>query len=187
MNRTLVSTVVSLAIFGSDAFAQEQMTPVRFREVVSAPGDQIPLNAKLSATGPLWTNVTSNVSFNYKDGKAFQEKMSETSKTVSGKYVVTTVQSQSNKQPMHSIMTYDENARCYKVWSLFGETITEGRIVYDLDKKIYAMDSAYGDGFTELGVGSFSNTEMSSRTFIFKKGVLFCTREVKTTPVAGDK
>jgi hypothetical protein len=68
------------------------------------------------------------------------------------------------------------------VWALFGDTIIEGRIVYDLHKKIFAMNSAYGDGFTELGVGFYSDPESSSRTLVFKNGALFCTRESTTTP-----
>ena len=163
------------------------MTPSRFREIVSAPGDTIPVNSKLSATGPLWTNATVHIVLKYETGKTFQETVTQTSKTIRGQYIVTTVQSQFYKQPMDAIMTYDEIASAYKVWALYGDTITEGHIVYDFDKKISAMNSAYGDGFTELGVGSYDDTQGSNRTLIFKNGILFCTRESKTTPVIKEK
>jgi hypothetical protein len=47
---------------------------------------------------------------------------------------------------MDSIMTYDEKASAYKVWSIFGETTTEGQILYYLKRKLCAITSAYGDG-----------------------------------------
>jgi hypothetical protein len=162
--------------------AQEPVTAGRFREIVSAPGDTVPLSTKLAAAGPLWTNATIRITLAFADGRTFKEEIAATSKTVAGKYVVTRVASKFYKQPMDSVMTYDERASAYKVWALFGDTVTEGRMVYDLQKKIFAMNSAYGDGFTELGIGSYSDTESSSRTSVFKDGVLFCTREAITTP-----
>jgi hypothetical protein len=162
--------------------AQERITAARFREIVSTPGDTMPLNAKLAAAGPLWTNATVRISLAFADGRTFREEVAETTKTIAGKYVVTRVASKFYKQPMDSIMAYDDQASDYKVWALFGEAVTEGRIVYDPKKRIFAMDSAYGDGFTELGVGSYSDTESSSRTSVFKNGLLFCTRDATTTP-----
>jgi len=154
---------------------------------VSTPGDSTPLIPELSAAGPLWTNATVSISLKYESGKTFKEEVAATAKTVEGKYVVTTVRSQFYKQPMDSITTYDEEASAYKVWAIYGETLTEGHIVYDLQKKVFAVNSTYGDGFTELGVGSYFATESSDRTFIFKSGALFCTRESKTRPASNSK
>ncbi|MDR3458353.1 MAG: hypothetical protein P4N60_12960 [Verrucomicrobiae bacterium] len=187
MKNTLAFVFATIVLSSITVWGQEQMTIARFREIASSPGDTVPLNPKLSVAGPLWTNATIAISLKYENGKNFKEVVAETAKTVGGKYVVTTVQSQFYKQPMDSIMTYDEKASAYKVWAIFGETITEGHIVYDFQKKIYAMNSAYGDGFTELGVGSYTSTESSDQTLIFKNGVLFSTRESKCMPVDPSK
>jgi hypothetical protein len=187
MNKSKLVFLLTLTVIPILGLGQEQMTAARFREIVSAPGDSIPLIAKLSETGPLWTNAAVSITLKFESGKTFEEKAVETVRTVKGKYIVTTVDSKFYNQPMQSIMTYDEQASAYKVWGLFGETVTEGRVVYDLSKKLTAMTCAYGDGFTELGVGSYSSTQSSSRTSIFKNGVLFCTREASTTPVTKSK
>jgi hypothetical protein len=186
--KKLTATIFGIMALSSVAvLGQDQMTPARFREIASTPGDNLPLNPKLSAAGPLWTNVSITIALKYENGKTFNEEVAETAKTVGGNYIVTTISSRFYKQPMESIMTYDEKASSYKVWAVFGETITEGHIVYDLQKKIYAMNSAYGDGFTELDVGSYNDKESYDKTLIFKQGVLFCTRESKSAPVIKPK
>jgi hypothetical protein len=187
MNKSLA---VFFAVIVASSFVghgQEKMTLARFREIVSSPGDSEPLNPKLAAAGPLWRNATVSFSLRFEGGKTFQATADATSKTVRGKYVVTTVNAPSFKQPADTIMTYDEAVSAHRVWAVQGETIIEGRIVYDVEKKLYAMSSAYGAGLTELGVGSFSTTESTSRTWMFTNGVLFCTRESKTTPVTKSK
>jgi len=62
-----------------------------------------------------------------------------------------------------------------------------GTIVYDTAKKIFAATSSYGDGFTEIGVGSYSAMESSDRTLVYTNGVLFMTRETKSHPVPPTK
>lgn len=184
------SLAVIFAVIVASPFighGQEEMTLTRFREIVSSPGDNAPLSPKMAAAGPLWTNATVSFSLKFEGGKTFQATAAETSKTVRGKYVVTTVNAPSFKQPAETITTYDEAVSVHKVWAVQGETIIEGRIVYDVDKKLYAVSSAYGAGVTELGVGSFSTTESTSRTWMFTNGVLFCTRESRTTPVIKSK
>jgi hypothetical protein len=187
MNQTLALVFAMLVLSPLVVWGQEEMTPARFRKIASVPGDHIPLNPKLAATGPWWANVVVSVALEYEDGKTFKEEIAGTSKTVGGKYIVNTVLSKFYKQPMDSILTYDEKTSNYKVFAIYGETITEGRIVYDFSKKIYATSSAYGDGFTEQGVGSYTDAGSSDRTLIFKNGVLFCTRETKTTPANESK
>jgi len=175
----LIFTVVAVSL---SARAQEEMTAERFREIVSSPGDNTPLNPKLLAIGPIWTNATITVDLKYADGRKVKEEISGSNKTVKGKYVVATVNSDLYKQPINSISTYDENSGCYKFWGLWGDTVTEGLMVYDADKKIYSTHSTYADGYLEVGVGSYSNTNNQSHTVVLKNGVLFSTRDIDVVP-----
>ncbi|MGB7749173.1 MAG: hypothetical protein WBN75_18020 [Verrucomicrobiia bacterium] len=170
--------------------SQEQLTPDKFREIVATPGDKVPLLPKLAAGSPLWTNATVNVVLKYQTGKVFKEDIKQTAKTIGGKYIVFTGQSQFYHQPMSSILTYDEKASALKVYGLYGDghgsdVVTVSLIVYDYEKKIYAASSTYADGFKEITVGSYSETESSDRTLVYKDGVLFMTRETKTRPAVG--
>lgn len=165
------------------ALGQEQMTPARFREIAAAPGDSTPLRPQLAAAGPLWTNAMVSVVLTYQSGKVFKEEMTQTAKTIGGKYIVYTVQSNFYHQPMTSIATYDDEASALKTYGLFGETIAEGTLVYDSPKRIYAESSAYGDGFKETTVGSYSDTEDSAKSLVYQNGILVMTREAKRHPV----
>jgi len=60
--------------------------------------------------------------------------------------------------------------------------VTEGLMVYDADKKIYSTHSTYADGYLEVGVGSYSNTNNQSHTVVLKNGVLFSTRDIDVVP-----
>lgn len=146
----------------------------------------MPLLSQLSAI-PLWTNATVSNLMKYASGKVFKEEMLQTSRTVGGKYVVFTCQSKFYQQSISSILTYDEKASAVKVYGLYGEVVTEGTVVYDYEKKIYAITSNYGEDFKEITVGSYSDTESSDRTLVYKAGVLFMTREVKSHPIAAKK
>jgi hypothetical protein len=182
MLKTLAIAI--LVIMPVAVFGQEQMTSARFHEIVSTPGDSTPLNPKLAAAiGVLFTNATVKITVKYPDGKAVKFDVAETAKTVAGKYIVTTVRSQSNnEQTIDSIMTFDDKASVYKGWATYGDKIIGGVSVYDFDKKIVSTFVDYGDGSSELTVGSYTGSESSDRTVILKNGVLFCTRESKTTP-----
>ena|ERR1043165_2708561 len=186
MKHLFISVILSVVLLTARAFAEEPMTVERFREIAATPGDHVPLNDKLSVT-PVWTNSLISLSLKYNDGKEFQETLTATTKTVAGKYIISSVQSKFYQHPIDSIMTYDETARRYKVWGLAEGKVIEGTMIFDLDKKTYATQAAYGDGFTELGLGSFSDTETFSRTFVYKNGALVNTREMKATPVLGGK
>lgn len=119
----------------------------------------------------------------YASGKIFSEEMSQTAKTVGGKYIVFAADSKYYQQTMNCILTYDERAAAIKIYGLYGEHVTEGIVIYDALKNIYAITSSYGDGFLEVTVGSYSDTESSDRTLIYKDGVLFVTRNAKGWPV----
>jgi hypothetical protein len=186
MNKILC-VVFAAFLLSPVVWGQEQMTPARFREIASSPGDTVSLNAKMAAAEPIFTNAIANIVIKYEDGKISKETVATTTKTVAGKYVVTTVNSELYKRPMDVISGFDEKASCYKVWGLYGETLTEGIVVYDLPKKMSSMYAAYEGGFTELGVASFSDTESSSHTSMFKNGVLIGTRDIKVTPAKPSK
>jgi hypothetical protein len=173
------------------SLSQEPMTPARFREIVGTPGDAVPLAPQLAAV-PFWTNaVVSNV-MSYASGKVFREELTQAARTVGGKYVVFTVQSKFYNQPMNSILAYDEKASALKVYGLYGDghagdIVTEGTAIYDYAKKTYTITSSYGDGFKETTTGSYTDTEDSAKTVVYKDGVLFMTREDKTRPIVAGK
>jgi len=154
-----------------------------FTKIASSPGDDKPLLPQLAKAGPHWANATVAVTIKYQDGRVFNEKMASTSKTVNGKYVVTTAESQFYHQKITAISTFDERASAYRTWSLIGNVVAEQTAVHDFDKKIYATSSSYGDGFVEVGAGSYSDAAESSKTLVYKDGVLFMTREVRVTPI----
>jgi len=163
-------------------FGQETMTPERFKEIVAMPGDALPLPSQITSAGSMWTNAIASVVMKYQTGKVFTETIKVSGKTVGGKYLVFTAQSKFYQQPMNSIVTYDAKASALKTYALFGGVLTFTTSVADYDKKIYAENSSYGDGFDEITVGSYSDTENSERTMVYQNGVLFMTREVKTHP-----
>jgi hypothetical protein len=100
MNKPLVLFLTTLVLLPFQVLGQEQMTPARFRKIVSTPGDSTPLIPELSAAGPLWTNATVSISLKYESGKTFKEEVAATAKTVEGKYVVTTVRSPSERSAL---------------------------------------------------------------------------------------
>jgi hypothetical protein len=171
-----------LLLLSITAFSQEQISAEKFDQIASAPGDKTPLSGKL-AVFPFWTNSEANIFLKYEDGRTFKEDDVVTAKTINGKYIVFTMQSQFYKQPMNSIVTYDEKKLAFKVWGKYGETVTEGITVLDSKKKTYKTSSSYGDGFTEAGSGSYSDKGDSGRTLVYKNGTLVMTREVKSTPL----
>jgi hypothetical protein len=178
----VVLTVVAFAL-SLVVQAQEIMTAQRFREITSSPGDNVPLEPNLRAVGPIWTNAAITVDLTYADGKKFKEVIAGSVKTVKGKYVVSTVNSSLYKKPMDSITAYDEKAGCYKYWGMLGETITEGMMVFDTDKKIYATYSAFSPGAWELGVSCYTDTNIWSHSILNTNGVFYCTRDVTVVPV----
>jgi hypothetical protein len=185
------SETVSPLSLNAASSNQETMTLARFREIVGTPGDAVPLMPQLAAV-PFWTNaVVSNV-MTYASGKVFREELTQTARTVGGKFVVFTVQSKFYNQPMNSILAYDEKASALKVYGLYGDNhagdiVTEGTAAYDYTKKTYTSISSYGDGFKETTTGSYTDTEDSAKTVVYKDGVLFMTREVKTRPTVAGK
>lgn len=166
--------------------SQEAMTPARFREIASAPGDAVPLIAPLAAI-PFWTNAVATNVMTYASGKVFTEVATATAHTVRGRYVVFKFYSHYYQRTMNAILGYDVKASAPKTYGLYGDgqggdVVTEGLVTYDLKHKTYTITSAYGD-FKETTTGSYTDTEDVARTVVNKNGALFMTRTVVTRPV----
>lgn len=184
----LVRATETVASTNAASLNEETMTPARFREIVGKPGDAVPLVPQLAAI-PFWTNAAISNVMTYASGKVFQETLTQTARTVGGKYEVFTVQSKFYNQPMNAILTYDETSSALKVFGLFGDdrggdVLTCGTAVYDYAKKTYTITSSYGDGFKETTTGSYTDKEDFAKTVVYKNGVLFMTREARTSPIA---
>src|SRR5450756_3247952 len=78
MKNTLAFVFVAIVLSSVTVRGQEQMTVARFREIASTSGDSVPLNPRLTAGGPLWTNATIAISLKYANGTNFNEVVSET-------------------------------------------------------------------------------------------------------------
>jgi len=162
----------------------EEMTPKRFKELVAIAGDTNALRPELAAL-PFWREAKCSITMRYQDGKVFQEECIQTAKTIAGKYIVFSVDSRFYKQTMHAIAGYDEKASAIRQWGLLGNTLTEATVIFDLEKKLSASTSRYGDGFEEISVGNSSDVEMSDHTLVYKDGILFMTRDARTRPIRG--
>ena len=160
------------------------MTPEQFRKLVAIPGDTNALRPELASL-PFWRDAKCSITLKYQDGRVFKEECAQTAKTVGGRYIVFSVDSQYYKQTMHAIAGYDEKASAVRQWGLFGDTLTEATMNFDPERKICAWTATYSGGSVmEISMGSFSDKEMSDRTLVYKDGVLFLTREVSTRPIA---
>lgn len=172
---TLVLSMSSLAA------GQEEMTVARFKQIEAKQGDDKPLIQQLARI-PIWKKAVINISTKYQDGKSFKEECSAATKTVEGRYIVYTVESQYYGQPMSSILEFDEKVQSYKQWGLFGDTLTHSTIVYDFEKRVLASTASYQPGVVEISVETFSDKEESAHTLVYRDGVLFLTRDSKTRP-----
>ena len=172
-----------LCLLSSLAWSQEYLSPSEFKKIVATPGDAKPLRPELAAL-PFWRNAICSVRLKYEEGRLVEEDCPQTAKTVSGKYIVFTTESQLHKQPMHCIVGYDQRASAIKQWGLYKDTVTEATMIFDPEKRITASTSTYGGGYMEISVTSASDNEMSGHGLVYKNGVLFLTREVKTRPVS---
>jgi hypothetical protein len=168
-------------VIAGNAWSQEEMTPKRFRELVATAGDTNALRPELASL-PFWRDAKCSITMKYQDGKVFREECTQIAKTVAGKYIVFSMDSQYYKQTMHAIAGYDDKASAVRQWGLFGDTLTEATMIFDPKSKVSASTSRYGDGFMEISAGSCSGTEMTDHTVVYKDGVLFMTRDAKTWP-----
>jgi hypothetical protein len=177
------TSLLLLFLLSGLAWSEESLSLAQFKKIVAAPGDTKPLRSELAAL-PFWRIAICSVTLKYEEGRLVKEDCPQTAKTVRGKYIVITTDSQLHKQPMHCIVGYDQRASAIKQWGLYKDTITEATMIFDPEKKITASTSTYGGGYMELSVTSASDNEMSGRGLVYKNGVLFLTRDVKTRPVS---
>jgi hypothetical protein len=177
-------TCIFLALFVTEtAWSQETMNAERFKRLITSPGDNQALRPELASL-PFWTNAICSVTLKYPDGKVFKEECAQTARTVAGNYVVFATESKYYNQTMYSIAGYDAKASAVRMWGLFGDVVTEGTMIFDREKKISALTANYGEGFMEISVGSASEKELSDHALVYKDGVLFMTRDVRTRPAA---
>jgi hypothetical protein len=176
-----VTFLLSVCVSG-----QESMTAERFRSIVASRGDTNALRRELAVL-PFWRNTKTEITLKYQDGKTFKEECIGSAKTVGGRYIVFSMESQFYKQTMLAITGFDERANAIRQWGLFGDTVTEGTVVVDPEKKVSAWTSAYGDGYTEIQVSTYSDTEATDHALVYKQGVLFMTRDAKTYPISEPK
>lgn len=176
------SVFTFLALLAITASAQEAMNAERFKSIVAKPGDTTALRPELSAL-PFWPKVKTTITLEYQDGKTHKEETTATAKTVEGNYIVLSLDSKYYKQTMHAVTGFDEKAKAIRTWALFGEVLTESTMVVDPKRKTSAGTAAYGDGFTEISVNSYSDRGAHHRAQVFKNGVLFMTREEEAHPI----
>jgi hypothetical protein len=179
---TIVPVSLALLVIGT-ALCKEPMTPEQFRRLAATEGDSVPLRAELRPL-PVWKASQCSITMSYQDGKVVKEECAQSSKTIQGQYIVFTVDSKVYKRPMSAIVGYDETASAIRTWALFGNTLIQSTMVFDPEKKISASTSTYPEGFMEISVGSHTEKESSERCLVYKNGVLFMTREMKSWPIA---
>ncbi len=173
-----------IVFIAGSAWSQDEMTPKRFRELVATRGDTNALRPELASL-PVWRAAKCSITMKYQDGRVFRESCTQKAKTIAGKYIVFSMDSHYYKQPMYAIAGYDEKASAVRQWGLFGDILTEATMIFDPEKKVSASTSRYGDGFMEISAGTYSDTEMSDHTVVYKDGALFMIRDAKTRPIAG--
>jgi hypothetical protein len=164
------------------AVRSEEMTQELFSKLVARPGDTNQLRSELRHV-PFFTNAICTVVMKFEDGRVSNEECKESVRTVDGNYIVFDLDSQFYHQVIHAVVGYDEKAKSIRVWGLYGDVLTSAIVAIDLEKKSTASTASFAGGFMELSLGSFSDTESSDRTWVYKEGALFCTRDIKTRPV----
>ncbi len=179
--KTCFYVCILLTIFAL-ARGADEMTAERFKQLVAAPADTNALRAELAPL-PFWKNSKCSVNLKYQDGHTLKETCNQSAKTVSGKYIVFSTESKLYNQTIYSVAGYDEKASAIRVWALYGDTLIQSTMVFDTAKKISASTSSYDD-FMELSVGNSSTNELSDHALVYKDGVLFMTRDIKTRPAA---
>ncbi|MEO5917847.1 MAG: hypothetical protein ABIS50_26680 [Luteolibacter sp.] len=173
-------------LLAAAAGAGEPMTAETFRKLIETPGDAVAMRPELAGL-PVWAKSKCDVTMTYQNGRVFKEECAQTAKTVGGNYIVSWLDSKFYKQPVYCITGYDEKASAIRVWGIYEDRLVESTLTFDAEKKINASVSIYDPGFMELNVGCFSDQEMLDKTKIYKDGVLFMSRVVKTFPLAAEK
>jgi hypothetical protein len=187
INRIMKTTLpicCSVFIIAGVAWGQDSMTLEQFNTLVAAPGDTNALRAELASL-PFWKVAKCSTAFKLPDGRVFTEESVATTKTVGGKYIVCSMDSQYLKEPLRAVIAYDEKASAIKSWGTAGGSLAVGTIVFDPERRSSAFSGTHGD-VMQISVGTYSDTEAFSRMLVYKNGVLSLTREVRLWPVKAE-
>jgi hypothetical protein len=182
MNR--FSTVLLAILFPllAASCARSNMSPEKFDKLVSTPGDSIPLSGQIT-NFPFWPKAETSIVLKYEDGRIVKDHVVSVAKTINGKYIVFTMQSQLYQQPLNSIVSYNAESSTFEIWGNDGDSILKSTVVLNEQNRTYKSSASYGDGYTESGIGSWSDNEQSTRVSFYKNGTLIMTRDGKTAPI----
>ena len=172
---------ISVFLIAGVAWGQDSMTLEQFNTLVATPGDTNALRAELAPL-PVWKVAKSSSVFKLPDGRVFKEESVATTKSIGGKYVVCSMDSQYIKEPMRAVIVYDEKASAIKSWGIAGGSLVVSTVVLDAEKRITASSGTHGE-FMEISVGTYSQTESFSRLSVYKNGVLSLTRDARYWPI----
>jgi hypothetical protein len=167
------------------AWGQDSMTLEKFNTIVATPGDTNALRAEL-AWFPCWKATRCSTVIKLPDGRVFTEESVGTAKTIGGKYVVCSMDSQFSKEPLQAVIGYDEKASAIKSWGIADGSLAVGTIVFDPERRVSAFTGTHGD-VMQISVGTYSDTESFSRMLVYKSGVLSLTREVRLWPMKAEE
>ena len=182
--KTTLPLCCSVCLIAGVVWGQDLMTLEKFNTLVATPGDTNALRPEL-ALFPFWKTARCNTVIKLPDGQVFTEESAATAKTIGGKYVVCSMDSQFSKEPLRAVIGYDEKASAIKSWGIAGGSLAVGTIVFDPERRITAFSGIHGD-VMQISVGTYSDTEAFSRMLVYKNGVLSLTREVRLRPTRAE-
>ena len=182
--KTTLSICCSALLIAGVAWGQDSMTLEQFNTLVATPGDTNALRAELASL-PFWKVAKCSTAFKLPDGQVFKEESVATTKTIGGKYVVCSMDSQYIKEPMRAVIAYDEKASAIKSLGITGGSLAVSTVVLDPEQRITASSGTHGE-FMQISVGTYSDTEAFSRVSVYKNGVLSLTREVWSWPMKAE-
>jgi hypothetical protein len=182
--KTTLPICCSVFLIASVAWGKDSMTLEQFNSLVVAPGDTNALRAELASL-PFWKVAKCSTSFKLPDGRVFTEESVATTKTIGGKYIVCSMDSQFLKEPQRAVIAYDEKASAIKSWGIADGSLAVSTVVLDPEKKLTASSGTHGE-FMEISVGTYSQTESFSRVLVYKNGVLSLTRDARYWPIKAE-
>jgi hypothetical protein len=160
------------------------MTLEEFNSLVAAAGDTNALRTELAVL-PFWRVAKCSTTFKFPNGRVFTEESVATTKTIDGKYIVWSMESQYLKQSLRAVIAYDEKALAIKSWGIAGGALAVSTVVLDPERRVVASSCTHGDSL-EISVGSYSATESFSRMSVYKNGVLSLMRDVSYRPMKAE-
>ncbi len=174
----------SVFLIAGVARGEDSMTLEKFNALVATPSDTKALRPEL-ALFPFWKAARCSTVIKLPDGRTFTEESVATAKTIGGKYIVCSMDSQFSQAPLQAVIGYDEKASAIKSWGIAGGSLAVGTVVFDPERRITAFSGTHGD-VMQISVGTYSDTEAFSRMLVYKKGVLSLTREVRLRPMKAE-